>query len=70
MAQELTSPANEQFVTLKKTPEALTTVFHATGGRVHAMTGLLHGVGRRQAGGGEQRPDGARADRKCQGPIR
>ena len=38
MAQELTSPANEQFVTLKKTPEALTTVFHATGGRVHAVT--------------------------------
>ena len=38
MAQELTSPASEQFVTLKKTPEALTPVFHATGGRVHAVT--------------------------------
>lgn len=33
MAQELTSPTSEQFVTLKKTPEALTAVFRATGGR-------------------------------------
>ena len=31
MAQELTSPTNEQFVTLKKTPEVLTAVFRATG---------------------------------------
>src|SRR5262249_31615802 len=38
MAQALTSPAHEQFVTLKKTPEALTAVCHATGGRVHAVT--------------------------------
>jgi esterase/lipase superfamily enzyme len=36
MAQELTSPTTEQFVTLKKTPEALTAAFRATGGRVHA----------------------------------
>ena len=32
MAQELTSPTNEQFVTLKQTPEAFTAVFRATGG--------------------------------------
>ncbi|MDQ3775466.1 MAG: alpha/beta hydrolase [Pseudomonadota bacterium] len=36
MAQELTSPTNEQFVTLKKTPEALTAVFRATGGSFRA----------------------------------
>jgi esterase/lipase superfamily enzyme len=36
MAQELTSPTTEQFVTLKKTPEVLTAAFRATGGRVHA----------------------------------
>jgi hypothetical protein len=38
MAQELTSPTNEQFVTLRKTPEALTAVFRATGGSFHAAT--------------------------------
>jgi esterase/lipase superfamily enzyme len=38
MAQELTSPTTEQFVTLKKTPEALTAVFRATGGSFHAAT--------------------------------
>jgi esterase/lipase superfamily enzyme len=38
MAQELTSPTNEQFVTLKKTPEALTAVFRATGGSFRAAT--------------------------------
>jgi esterase/lipase superfamily enzyme len=32
MAQALTSPTTEQFVTLKNTPEALTAVFRATGG--------------------------------------
>ena len=38
MAQELTSPTNEQFVTLKKTPEVLTAVFRATGYSFHAAT--------------------------------
>jgi esterase/lipase superfamily enzyme len=38
MAQELTSPTNEQFVTLKRTPEALTAVFRATGGSFRAAT--------------------------------
>jgi esterase/lipase superfamily enzyme len=38
MAQELTAPTNEQFVTLKKIPEALTAVFRATGGRLQAAT--------------------------------
>ncbi|MBA2593085.1 MAG: alpha/beta hydrolase [Gammaproteobacteria bacterium] len=38
MAQELTSPTNERFVTLKKTPEALTAVFRATGGSFRAAT--------------------------------
>jgi hypothetical protein len=32
MSQELTAPGAAQFVTLSKTPEALTAVFHATGG--------------------------------------
>jgi len=38
MAQELTAPTTEQFVTLKKTPEALTAVFRATGGGFRAAT--------------------------------
>jgi esterase/lipase superfamily enzyme len=38
MAQELTSPTTEQFVTLKQTPEALTAVFRATGGRFRPAT--------------------------------
>ena len=38
MAQELTAPTTEQFVTLKKTPEALTAVFRATGGSFRAAT--------------------------------
>lgn len=38
MAQELTSPTNQQFVTLKKTPEALAAVFQATGGSFPAAT--------------------------------
>jgi len=69
MAQELTSPANEQFVTLKKTPEALTAVCHATGGRVPAV--MTTPAQRRSPAevGGAQRQDGARADRKCKGPI-
>ena len=38
MAQELTSPTNEQFVTLKKSPQALTAVFRAAGGSFRAAT--------------------------------
>ena len=38
MAQELTSPTTEQFVTLKKTPEVLTAAFRATGGSFRAAT--------------------------------
>jgi esterase/lipase superfamily enzyme len=38
MAQELTSPTTEQFVTLKKTPEVLTAVFRATGGSFRTAT--------------------------------
>jgi esterase/lipase superfamily enzyme len=38
MAQELTSPTTEQFVTLKKTPETLTAVFRATGGTFRTVT--------------------------------
>jgi hypothetical protein len=52
MAQELMSPTAEQFVTLKKTPEALTAVFRATGGRVHAVTPT---PARRQSSAGRQR---------------
>jgi esterase/lipase superfamily enzyme len=52
MAQELMSPTTEQFVTLKKTPEALTAVFRATGGRVHAVTPT---PARRQSSAGRQR---------------
>jgi esterase/lipase superfamily enzyme len=47
MAQELMSPTNEQFVTLKKTPEALTAVFRATGGSFHAATRSPAGSRRR-----------------------
>lgn len=47
MAQELTSPTNEQFVTLKRTPEALTAVFRATGGSFHAATRSPAGSRRR-----------------------
>jgi esterase/lipase superfamily enzyme len=51
MAQELTSPTNEQFVTLKKTPEALTAVFRATGGGFRAATTTA----RRRSPAGRQR---------------
>ncbi|MFH0352473.1 MAG: alpha/beta hydrolase [Chromatiales bacterium] len=36
MAQELTSPTRQQFITLARTPEALTAVFKATGGTLRA----------------------------------
>jgi len=52
MAQELTSPTNEQFVTLRKTPEALTAVFRATGGSFHAATTA---AARRRSPAGSQR---------------
>jgi esterase/lipase superfamily enzyme len=52
MAQELTSSTNEQFVTLKKTPEALTAVFRATGGSLHAATTPA----RRRSPAGSRRP--------------
>jgi esterase/lipase superfamily enzyme len=38
MAQELTSPTPEQFVTLKQTPEGLTAVFRTTGGSFRPAT--------------------------------
>ncbi|MGH8522916.1 MAG: hypothetical protein ACREXY_01440 [Gammaproteobacteria bacterium] len=60
MAQELTSPTNEQFVTLKKTPEALTAVFRAMGAASTLRRRLLQGVGRRQGVGGKRRRGGAR----------
>ncbi|MGH8627688.1 MAG: alpha/beta hydrolase, partial [Gammaproteobacteria bacterium] len=52
MAQQLTSPTNEQFVTLKKTPEALTAVFRATGGSFHTATTT---TARRRSPGGSRR---------------
>jgi len=51
MAQELTSPTTEQFVTPKKTPEALTAVFRATGGSFRAATTTA----RRRSPAGSQR---------------
>jgi Alpha/beta hydrolase of unknown function (DUF900) len=56
MAQELTSPIHEQFVTLKKTPEALTAVFRATGGSLHAATTSA----RRRSPAGRRRPASTR----------
>ncbi len=37
MSRELIAPAHEQFVTLSRTPEALTAVFKATGGRMQTV---------------------------------
>jgi hypothetical protein len=51
MAQELTSPTTDQFVTLKKTPEALTAVFRAIRGSLHTATPPA----RRQAPAGSRR---------------
>jgi esterase/lipase superfamily enzyme len=51
MAQELTSPTTEQFVTLKKTPEALTAVFRATKGSLRAAPPTA----RRQSPAGSRR---------------
>jgi len=52
MAQALIAPTHEQFVTLKKTPEALTAVFRATGGSLHAA---LPTPARRQSPAGRRR---------------
>ena len=75
MAQELTSPTNQQFVTLKKTPQALAAVFQATGGASPLRRRLLQGVGRRQGVGGERRHGGrprrtiAEAPRRAVAPV-